>query len=134
MKILFTYLAALLSLSVLDAFWILFAAKGFYAKHLGFLFMKDANILPIIAFYPIYSLAIALLAVVPALEAQSLTGALWRGALLGLAAYSAYDLTNHATIANWPLIVTIADIAWGVFVTALASGIAYWCIALFYKM
>ena len=53
---------------------------------------------------------------------------LWRGALLGLVAYGAYDLTNHATIAGWPLSMTVVDIAWGATVTALTSVIAYFII------
>jgi uncharacterized membrane protein len=63
--------------------------------------------------------------VTPALEAKSLSLALFRGALLGLITYAAYDLTNQATLAKWPLIITIADLAWGVLVTTLASIIAY---------
>jgi len=72
-----------------------------------------------------------LLAILPAVSSASWIEALWRGALLGLVAYGAYDLTNHATIAGWPLSMTLIDIAWGVVVTALTSVIAYFLITSF---
>lgn len=125
MKILQIYFATIIPLGILDGLWLVFIAKNFYAKHLGFLFSKTFNFAPIAVFYPLYAFAVMFLVVMPALEEQSLISALWKGALFGLAAYAAYDLTNHATIANWPLIITIVDIAWGAVVTALASAAAY---------
>lgn len=125
MKILIAYLAAILPLGILDAIWLKFIASNFYDKNLGFLFSEEIKLAPIAVFYPVYSLAMVFLVILPALAEQSIFSALWRGALLGLAAYSAYDLTNQATIANWPLVVTFVDIAWGATVTALASAAAY---------
>lgn len=125
MKILLTYFATIIPLGILDGLWLAFIAKNFYAKHLGFLFSKTVNFAPIAVFYPLYAFAVMFLVVMPALEEQSLISALWKGALFGLAAYAAYDLTNHATIADWPLIITIVDIAWGAVVTGLASAAAY---------
>lgn len=119
------YISTLIPLIILDALWILVISKSFYAEKMGFLFSKNINITPVAFFYPLYAFAILFLAVIPAVSSGSWVEALWRGALLGLAAYGAYDLTNHATIANWPLSMTLVDIAWGISVTALASMIAY---------
>jgi uncharacterized membrane protein len=44
--------------------------------------------------------------------------------MLGLVAYGSYDLTNQATLKVWDVRVTLADMAWGVFLTAAASAIA----------
>lgn len=123
------YIATLIPLAVLDALWILVVARKFYAEQMGFLFSKSINYSPIFFFYPIYALGVVLLAVLPAVTSGLWTEALWRGAVLGLVAYGAYDLTNHATITNWPLTMTLVDIAWGVIVTALTSVIAYFIIA-----
>jgi uncharacterized membrane protein len=128
MNALIAYIATLIPLALLDAFWILFVAKGFYAEKMSFLFSKSINFAPIAFFYPIYALGILLLVVLPAVGSHSWIEALWKGALLGLLAYSAYDLTNHATIAGWPLSMTIVDIGWGVLVTGLTSVIAYFLI------
>lgn len=47
--------------------------------------------------------------------------ALSLGGLLGLVAYATYDLTNLATFSRWSVVVTVVDMVWGPFVTALAS-------------
>jgi uncharacterized membrane protein len=125
MNAILTYLATLVPLAFLDGIWILFAAKKFYAAQLGFLLSKTVQIVPIALFYPLYAFAILLLVVKPALVSGSWVEALWRGALLGLAAYGTYDLTNQATISGWPTIVTLVDIVWGMSVTALTSACAY---------
>lgn len=128
MQLFITYLTTLIPLLALDALWILVVARKFYADTVGFLFSKSMNLIPAAFFYPIYALAVCALAVLPALTSGSWTEALWRGAILGLAAYGAYDLTNHATIDNWPLSMTLVDMAWGTVVTALTSVIAYFII------
>ncbi len=121
-----TYIASLFSLLALDGVWILLIAKKFYAEHLGFLFAPTVYTTPVAFFYPLYALAVTYLAVMPALSTHSWVDALIRGALLGLAAYGAYDLTNQATIAGWPTLVTLVDMGWGVAVSALSSVAAYW--------
>lgn len=125
MRLITSYIFTLIPMAVIDALWIGLIAKGFYAKHMGFLFSKTPNIIPVIFFYPLYAAAVLYLAVMPAVDSKSWQEALIRGAVLGLAAYSAYDLTNHATIAKWPLVMTVTDIAWGMFVTSATSLIAY---------
>lgn len=127
MNILFSYIATLVSLVALDALWILVLAKKFYATQMGFLFSKSINLVPVAFFYPLYAFGILALVVLPA---TSWVEVLWRGGLLGLVAYSAYDLTNHATISGWPLSMTLVDIAWGTVVTALVSVLVYFFIAL----
>lgn len=121
-----------MTLAIIDSIWLLLIAKGFYARQMEFLFSKSINLIPVLIFYPIYAFGVMLLAVLPALASGSWTEALWKGALIGLLAYSAYDLTNHATIAGWPTLVTIIDIGWGVVLTGLTSVIAYFLINLFY--
>lgn len=95
---------------------------------MSFLFSKSISFTPIVFFYPIYALGVLMLVVIPAVSAGSWFQALWRGALLGLVAYGAYDLTNQATINGWPTVVTFVDMGWGVTVTALTSLIAYFII------
>ncbi len=131
MNLLLTYIATLVPMIVLDAIWILVVAKNFYAEQMGFLFTKSVKILPIAFFYPLYAFVILMLVVLPGISSGSWVGVLWRGALLGLAAYAAYDLTNHATIDRWPISMTVVDILWGVVVTALTSAIAYFFITSF---
>lgn len=120
-----TYLATLVSLLAIDLLWIGVIAKSFYQKHLGYIFAEKFSLAPAILFYALYAFGIVYFVLTPALEAKSWSLALTRGALLGLLAYAAYDLTNQATLAKWPLVITAVDLAWGTFVTAVVSGIVY---------
>lgn len=119
------YLFALLALVVLDFSWLSLTAEV-YRGMLAHLFAPSFSLLPAVAFYPLYALAIYVLVLLPAIrEKRKLLTVMLTGALLGLASYGAYDLTNQATLREWPLMITAIDMAWGACVTAAASGIAY---------
>ncbi len=131
MTLFIAYAGALSTMLVLDALWLMVLAKNFYVTRMGHIFMEQIKFAPVIIFYPLYALAVTFLCIMPALETGSALSALWRGALLGLAAYGAYDFTNHATIANWPTIMTLVDLSWGICVTALASVGGYYIVSYF---
>lgn len=125
------FLLTLSSLVLLDGIWLLTIAKSFYKQHLGYIFAEKVLYWPIFLFYPLYALVILVFVLQPALQEKSLFTALWRGALLGLVAYGAYDLTNQATLTKWPVIITVVDLLWGVAVTTLVSVIVFFVIKKF---
>jgi uncharacterized membrane protein len=47
------------------------------------------------------------------------------GALFGLVAYRTYDLTNQATLRDWPVWLTVLDMGWGTVLTAVAATLAH---------
>lgn len=49
------------------------------------------------------------------------TSTFFAGAFFGLVVYAAYDLTNQATIADWPVMITCIDMIWGSFMTGVAT-------------
>jgi uncharacterized membrane protein len=107
----------------LDLLWLGIVARGFYANQLGHLMRPDVRWGAAFLFYAIYVLGIVVLAVLPALDAGSLARAAGLGALLGLVAYAAYDLTNMATLAGFPARMVVVDLIWGtVLTTAVASA------------
>ena len=124
-----TWLSAALATAIgflaLDSIWLSFAASRLYRPRLGSLLLEQFKVAPAAAFYLIYLAGILVFAVAPALAAGRWTAALWRGAVLGLVAYSTYDLTNQATLRGWSTTVTIADLCWGSFVTATAATIGF---------
>lgn len=65
-------------------------------------------------------------AILPALEARSWFTALGFGALLGLVAYGTYDFTNLSTLRNWPLALSLIDVAWGTVLTGVTALGGYW--------
>lgn len=105
--------------------WLGLIAKNFYAKHIGFLMKTDINWLAAIIFYLLFIVGLVLFVVAPALKADSWTYAVLYGALFGLITYATYDLTNLATIKDWPIIVTVIDLIWGTVLAASVSVISY---------
>jgi uncharacterized membrane protein len=123
--VLAAYIGGLLLFVVLDYLWLGHVARDFYARQLGEL-LRDPPQLGIAAlFYFAYVAGIVFFAVQPALRAGGLWQAVFYGALLGLLAYGTYDITNLATIKGWPVAVTLADMAWGTFVSAVTAGAGY---------
>jgi len=121
---LYLYLSAFGTFLVLDLLWLGIVAKDFYRTHLGFL-MGEVQWIPALIFYVLYIAGVLLFAVIPALEAHSWTRALWLGAALGFLAYATYDLTNLATLKDWPVIVTMVDLVWGTVLTGSIAVVTY---------
>ncbi len=123
--IIFSFIASLISLSIIDTLWLGFIAKDFYRKHLGYIMAETFKIVPALIFYPIYALGITLFVILPAVQGNfSFLKTFLLGSFFGLVVYAAYDLVNHATIKNWPTIVTIVDLAWGTLLAGTVSVIA----------
>ena len=110
---------------VIDGLWLTLIAKNFYAKHLGYIMTDTPNLLAAGLFYLIYILTMVVLVISPALQKSSLSAAIFTGALFGLCAYATYDLTNMATLKDWPLIVTIVDLIWGTTLSATIAGLTF---------
>ena len=119
------YLTALSAFLILDGIWLGFIAKSFYAKQIGFLFKSDINWIAALLFYVLFIGALILFVIHPAIEKNSITHALLFGALFGFITYATYDLTNLATLKDWPVVVTIVDLIWGSCVTAAVSSITF---------
>ena len=115
------YLLTIPVFFAVDMIWLGFAARSFYKKHLGYILSPEVNWPAAIAFYLMYIIGIIFFAVRPALEADSLARALLIGAFFGFITYATYDLTNLATLKDWPLTVVIVDIAWGTVLCALVA-------------
>ncbi|NDE63739.1 MAG: DUF2177 family protein [Chlamydiae bacterium] len=117
-----SYAAALVILLFLDAIWLSIMGKNFYRPQLGSLMAQEFNWVAAILFYLIYALGLTGLVLYPLLQATGCPmKSLWMGALFGLSAYATYDLTNLATLKNWPLLVVIVDLAWGTILTGASS-------------
>ena len=116
------YLCTLLAFFAIDMLWLGVVARGFYQKHLGFLLRPDINWTAAIVFYLLFVAGLLVFVVVPSLQAGSTKKVLVLGALFGLITYATYDLTNLATVKDWPWIVTAVDLLWG---AVLATTVSY---------
>jgi uncharacterized membrane protein len=119
------YLCTLVGFLAIDAVWLTVVARGFYRTQLGFLLSDQPNWWAAIIFYLLFVVGLLVFAIVPGLQAGSLRSVLLLGAFFGLVTYATYDLTNLATVKNWPWLVTLVDMAWGTILAAAVSGIGY---------
>jgi uncharacterized membrane protein len=78
-----------------------------------------------VIFYLLFILGILVFVVLPGLEDNSLKTNLLRAALLGLITYATYDLTNLATVKNWPVLITVVDMAWGPVLSVVVSYVGF---------
>lgn len=119
------FFVALIVFLVIDLFWLGVVAKNLYAKHLGDLMTKQVNWVAAFIFYAIFIIGLVFFVLTPALEKQQVSYALIVGAFYGLITYATYDLTNLATLKNWPIAITIIDLIWGVTLSMTTSGVSY---------
>jgi uncharacterized membrane protein len=116
------YLSTLAVFFVIDMIWLGLVARGLYRKYLGFLLSPSPNWTAAILFYLLWVAGLLVFVVVPGLQAGSVKKVLLLGALFGFLTYATYDLTNQATLKDWPLTITVVDLLWG---TTLATAVSY---------
>ena len=119
------YLATFGVFFIIDLVWLLVMNSRFYKIQLSELMAEKVKWLPAILFYLLFIVGVLLLVVLPAVDHGTWTTALLLGGLLGMISYGTYDLTNLASIRNWPLKVSIVDIIWGSVLAALVSTISF---------
>jgi uncharacterized membrane protein len=118
------YFITLVVFFAIDMIWLGVVAKGFYRRHLGPLMSPKVNWTAALLFYLLFIVGLLVFAVRPALASGVPVNALFYGALLGLISYATYDLTNLATLRDWPLIVTVIDLIWGTILGGIVSYIS----------
>jgi uncharacterized membrane protein len=124
-NVIWLYLLTLAIFFLIDLAWLGLVAKNFYRRHLGEMLSPKVNWAAAVLFYLLFIAGLLLFVIAPAVEQGGALQALWRGAVFGLIAYATYDLTNLATLRNWPLLVTAVDLAWG----AVLGGVVSYCSA-----
>ena len=124
-----SYLLTVPVLAFFDLLWLGVVAKGFYQDKIGHL-LGPVHWLPAVLFYFVYIAGIYYFVIIPNV------GMGWQkvaiaGALFGFFIYATYDLTNNATMRDWPPIITVVDIAWGTILSAFIALIAAKVLSLF---
>lgn len=125
------YLGAALVFCLMDFIWLTLVAKNFYQSQMGELMAVEVKIVPAIIFYVVYLAGLVLFAISPALREQNWLMALGLGLALGVIAYGSYDLTNMATLKGWSLSLTLVDMAWGAFISAVSALAGFYAARVF---
>jgi uncharacterized membrane protein len=124
-RILLTYAVSVPVFFVVDMIWLGLIARGFYRKALEPLLTPNINWTAAIIFYFLFLVGILIFALLPGIERRSLVYTVAMAALFGFISYATYDLTNLATLRDWPLMLSIVDMIWGSFLSASTAAITY---------
>lgn len=119
------YLVSLAAFLAIDMLWLGLVARSFYQQQLGFIMAPSVNWFAAIIFYLLFIVGILFFVVVPGLESGSLKATLLRAALFGLITYATYDVTNLATLKDWPVLLTVVDLIWGTVLSVLVSYLSF---------
>jgi uncharacterized membrane protein len=124
-QLIYLYLITVPAFFAIDMAWLGLVASRFYQSQIGYL-LGPVNWPAAIIFYLLYIAGILIFAVHPALISGSFSKAVLLGALFGFFAYATYDLTNLATVKDWPLLVTVVDLMWGTVLTGSVAAVSYY--------
>jgi len=119
------YLFTVVTFLAIDFVWLTQVARGFYFGRLGDLLLESPRLGVAAAFYALFVVGLVYFAVAPALRDGSVMTALISGALFGFFAYATYDLTNYSTLKNWPLAVSLVDMAWGTVLCGVSATVGF---------
>jgi len=119
------YAVSFIIFFAIDLFWLGIIAKRLYQAEIGHLLKTDVNWIAAVLFYLLFIGGLVIFVLMPAVEAGNLWKAVLLGALFGFITYATYDLTNLATLKDWPLKITIIDLSWGTFLGASTSTLSY---------
>ena len=125
MGMLKTYVIALIVFFLIDLFWLVAVARKLYQQELGYIMSEKPNWIVAALFYLIFIAGLVFFVINPAMEKNSWVFALLVGMLFGFITYSTYDLTNLATLKDWPLKITIIDLIWGSSLGGLVSTVTF---------
>ncbi len=132
MNYIYLYLLSVPVFFAIDMLWLGVVASSFYKSQLGHL-LGPVNWPVAIAFYLVFLIGLTIFVIAPAFEARSLSYALIYGALFGFFTYATYDLTNWATLKDWPVKIVFVDMLWGTILSASVAGVTYRLALLFLR-
>jgi uncharacterized membrane protein len=124
-RALLAYGACLVVLVLLDLVWLRYASEAFFHPEVGEMLTENPNFVAAGLFYLFFAAGLVYFAVLPGVRAASLTTVLLNGAFLGFLAYMTFDFTNLAILKLWTVKISLIDIAWGSFASAVAAGAGF---------
>ncbi|MEC9485454.1 MAG: DUF2177 family protein [Candidatus Izemoplasma sp.] len=124
------YLISFIVFLAIDAIWLGLVAPKFYKSQIGHLMTETPNFIAALIFYLIFVVGIVYFVLMPNIDGN-LSGVIISGMLFGFITYATYDLTNLATLKDWPILVTVVDLAWGTFLSTSVGVITYYIVQLF---
>ena len=119
------FLSSFFTFLILDFIWLGFVAKDFYARQLSLYLTDNVIWSSALIFYIIFNIGLLIFVIMPSIEKNSYLTLVLYAILYGLVTFATYDLTNLATVKEWPLIVSLIDMTWGMFVAFSSASVAF---------
>lgn len=119
------YIIAFIVFLIIDAIWLGIISKNLYKKELGHLMSKKPNFIAAGLFYLLFLVGLVYFVINPCIINNDLPKLFISSGLFGLITYATYDLTNLATLKDWPLKITIIDLIWGTTLSILVSYLTF---------
>ena len=129
-KLFLSYLLTFAVFFVIDMAWLGFVAKDLYKKYLGSFLSDQVNWPAAFVFYLLFIVGVFIFAILPAVEKDSVRTAILLGGLFGFFTYATYDLTNLATLKNWPIAIVFIDVVWSFVLTGMVSTAGFYIVKL----
>ncbi len=120
------YILTFMIFLAVDSLWLGLAAPQFYRSQIGHLMADLPNFFAAGIFYLIFVFGMVFFVIEPGKNSESMPKTVVRGAIFGFVTYATYDLTNHATLSGWPILMTIVDMAWGTTLSAAVTLVSVW--------
>lgn len=125
-KVILGYIMTALVFFAIDLLWLGLIAKNLYNRQLGHVLAPQVNWTAALIFYFLFIIGILIFAVIPALTRDNFQYALIYGVLFGFFTYATYDLTNLATLKDWPIKIVLIDIVWGMILTGSTASAGFY--------
>lgn len=126
-----TYAVTIIVFFLIDIVWLGVISKNLYQEKIGHLMKEDVNWAAAGLFYLVFIVGLIFFVINPALAKDSWKFALLAGAFFGMITYATYDMTNLATLKDWPIQITILDIIWGSILCGVTSMITFFVMSHF---
>ena len=120
------FLVSFITFLVLDAIWLGLVARGVYSKHLSLYLTDNVIWSSALIFYVIFNIGLLIFVILPSIDKNSYMTLVVYSLLYGLVTFATYDLTNLATIKDWPIIVSVVDMLYGMFVAFSSASVAFY--------
>jgi uncharacterized membrane protein len=114
------YIVAFVIFIAIDALWLGLIAPKFYKAQIGHLMAEKPNFIVAGIFYLLFIAGLVFF-IKDAVAANDIGKVVLIAAVFGFMTYATYDLTNLATLKDWPITVTIIDLIWGTFLSSSIS-------------
>ncbi|MEM8550179.1 MAG: DUF2177 family protein [Verrucomicrobiota bacterium] len=123
------YVMTMVIFAAFDAFWLTFVSAPQFKLALGDTMRSDTNWIAAVLFYLMFMGLLVWFAIFPGLTAgSSLSLVALQGALVGLAGYGTYQLTNMATLSAWKWKLVVLDAGWGVALSGFVAALVVWIV------